>query len=88
MSDNVSLSSWNSRRSTPSFRSRGSVRSSRSKKSVKSGNQSRKGGRKTDRYGALPFDEGGTVISIPVSGWPRSRYVGCVMCNVSFHVMC
>mmetsp|Transcript_29109 Transcript_29109/g.53310 ORF Transcript_29109/g.53310 Transcript_29109/m.53310 type:complete len:693 (-) Transcript_29109:362-2440(-) len=76
MADNVSLSSRTSRRSTTSFRSRGSVRSSRSKRSVKSGNGSRKGGRKTDRYGALPFDEEGYCHAHPSVRLAKKKALG------------
>mmetsp|Transcript_12596 Transcript_12596/g.27226 ORF Transcript_12596/g.27226 Transcript_12596/m.27226 type:complete len:672 (+) Transcript_12596:395-2410(+) len=86
MADNVSLSSRNSRRSTTSFRSRGSVRSSRSKRSAKSGNASRKGGRKTDRYGALPFDEEGYCHAHPSVRLAKKKVRGRVMCNASCYI--
>jgi len=78
MADNVSLSSRNSRKSTNSFRSTGTARSgrsTRSRKSVKS-NGSRKGGRKTDRYGALPFDEEGYCHAHPSVRLAKKKKLG------------
>ena len=75
MADNVSLSSKSSRKSTTSFRSSGSTRSRKSAKSVKS-NSSRKGGRKTDRYGALPFDEEGYCHAHPSVRLAKKKALG------------
>jgi len=72
MSENASVSS---KKSTTSFRSHGSHRSTRSKKSVKS-NSSRKGGRATDRYGALPFDEEGYCHAHPSVRLAKKKALG------------
>lgn len=75
MADNASVSSRNSRRSATSFRSTGSRRSRRSTKSVKS-NSSRRGGGKTDRYGALPFDEEGYCHAHPGVRLAKKKALG------------
>lgn len=77
MADNASVSSRNSRRSTTSFRSVGSTRSKKSTRSAKSvGNASRKGGRKTDRYGALPFDTEGYCHAHPSVRLAKKKALG------------
>lgn len=81
MADNASVGSGRSNRSATSFRSRGSARSRRSGKSaggnrsVKS-NSSRKGGRKGDRYGALPFDEEGYCHAHPGVRLAKKKALG------------
>lgn len=76
--DNASVCSRRSGRSTTSFRSHGSARSRKSTKSTKSGksNSSRKGGRKTDRYGALPFDEEGYCHAHPSVRLAKKKALG------------
>mmetsp|Transcript_24265 Transcript_24265/g.44603 ORF Transcript_24265/g.44603 Transcript_24265/m.44603 type:complete len:611 (+) Transcript_24265:145-1977(+) len=75
MADNASVSS---KRSTTSFRSTGSTRSKKSTRSMKSmkSNGSRKGGRKTDRYGALPFDEEGYCHAHPSVRLAKKKALG------------
>jgi len=75
MADNASVCSKSSRRSTTSFRSTGSTRSKKSARSVKS-NSSRKGGRKNDRYGALPFDEEGYCHAHPSVRLAKKKALG------------
>ena len=75
MADNVSISSKSSRKSTTSFRSTGSARSRKSAKSIKS-NSSPKGCRKTDRYGALPFDEEGYCHAHPSIRLAKKKALG------------
>ena len=66
MNDNASFSSKASRRSA------GSRKSARSVKS----NSSRKGGRKTDRYGALPFDGEGYCHAHPSVRLAKKKALG------------
>lgn len=75
MADNVSVSSRNSNKSTTSFRSKGSTRSRKSSRSVKS-NSSRKGGRKNDRFGALPFDDEGYCHAHPSVRLAKKKALG------------
>lgn len=75
MADNISVCSKSSRKSTTSFRSTGSTRSRKSTRSVKS-NSSRKGGRITDRYGALPFDEEGYCHAHPSVRIAKKKALG------------
>lgn len=72
MADNASVTSH---KSTTSFRSTGSTRSKKSSRSVKS-NSSRRGGRKTDRYGALPFDEEGYCHAHPSVRLAKKKALG------------
>lgn len=58
-----------------SVRSGGSARSKKSARSVKS-NSSRKGGRKTDRFGALPFDEEGYCHAHPSVRLAKKKALG------------
>lgn len=74
MADNVSVRST---KSATSFRSTGSRRSTRSKKSTGGkSNSSRKGGGKTDRYGALPFDGEGYCHSHPSVRLAKKKALG------------
>jgi hypothetical protein len=58
-----------------SMKSSGSARSRKSTKSVKS-NSSRKGGRRTDRFGALPFDEEGYCHAHPSVRLAKKKALG------------
>ncbi|KAL3810554.1 hypothetical protein ACHAXA_009787 [Cyclostephanos tholiformis] len=58
-----------------SMKSSGSARSRKSIRSVKS-NSSRKGGRKTDRFGALPFDEEGYCHAHPSVRLAKKKALG------------
>lgn len=69
--DMSEVASVSSKRSSTSFRSTGS----KSTRSVKS-NASRRGGRKTDRYGMLPFDEEGYCHAHPSVRIAKKKALG------------
>lgn len=75
IADDISVASGSSHKSGASFRSRGSTRSRKSTKNFKS-NASRKGGGKTDRYGALPFDESGYCHTHPHVRLAKKKAMG------------
>jgi len=77
MADNASVASG---RSGKSFRSHGTAKSGRSRKSTRSTKSGagggRKGGRKTDRYGALPFDGDGFCHAHPGVRLAKKKALG------------
>ena len=72
MADNASVSS---RHSKSSHRSTSSRKSTKSARSVKS-NSSRRGGKKTDRFGALPFDGEGYCHAHPSVRLAKKKALG------------